>query len=111
MTPAANGSFLDGVTRQRVLKLLGADGVEAREATLSFADFVESADEIFVVGNYGKVSPVNRIEQRGLSRAPFFRRARAALLGLRAFEVEGRPSQSRPPAFVPSPRLRGEGRV
>ena len=39
MTPAANGSFLNGITRQRVLKLLKADGVEAREATLPFADF------------------------------------------------------------------------
>jgi branched-chain amino acid aminotransferase len=75
MTPAANGSFLNGVTRQRVLKLLEADGVEAREATLSFADF-DSADEIFVVGNYGKVTPVNRIEQRSLQPGPLFRRAR-----------------------------------
>ena len=75
MTPAANGSFLNGITRQRVLKLLKADGVEAREATLSFADF-DSADEIFVVGNYGKVSPVNRIEQRSLQPGPLFRRAR-----------------------------------
>jgi branched-chain amino acid aminotransferase len=75
MTPAANGSFLNGVTRQRVLKLLRADGVEAREATLSFADF-DSADEIFVVGNYGKVTPVNRIEGRSLQPGPLFRRAR-----------------------------------
>jgi len=75
MTPAANGSFLNGVTRQRVLKLLKADGVEAREATLSFADF-DSADEIFVVGNYGKVTPVNRIESRSLQPGPLFRRAR-----------------------------------
>jgi len=60
MTPMANGSFLNGVTRQRVLALLRADGLDVREATLSFADF-ESADEIFVVGNYGKVTPVRRI--------------------------------------------------
>ena len=75
MTPAANGSFLNGVTRQRVLKLMRADGVEAREATLSFADF-DAADEIFVVGNYGKVVPVNRIESRDLQPGPAFRRAR-----------------------------------
>ena len=75
MTPAANGSFLNGVTRQRVLGLLKADGVETREATLSFADF-EAADEIFVVGNYGKVSPVKRIESRDLQPGPAFGRAR-----------------------------------
>jgi len=45
MTPVANGSFLNGITRQRVLKLLKADGVDVREATLSFADF-ESADVV-----------------------------------------------------------------
>ncbi len=75
MTPMANGSFLNGVTRQRVLALLRADGREVREATLSFADF-ETADEIFVVGNYGKVTPVNRIESRDLQPGPAFRRAR-----------------------------------
>ena len=75
MTPMANGSFLNGVTRQRVLALLRADGADVREATLSFADF-ESADEIFVVGNYGKVTPVHRIENRDLQPGPAFRRAR-----------------------------------
>ena len=75
MTPIANGSFLNGVTRQRVLKLLRADGREVREATLCFADF-DAADEIFVVGNFGKVTPVTRIEGRDLQPGPAFRRAR-----------------------------------
>ena len=34
-------------------KLLRAAGVHAREATLSFAN-LDEADEIFVVGNYGR---------------------------------------------------------
>jgi branched-chain amino acid aminotransferase len=75
MTPMANGTFLNGVTRQRVLQLLRTDGKDAREATLGFADFDE-ADEIFVVGNYGKVTPVRRIDGRDLQPGPFFRRAR-----------------------------------
>jgi branched-chain amino acid aminotransferase len=75
MTPMANGTFLNGVTRQRVLTLLRADGVDAQEATLGFADF-DQADEIFVVGNYGKVTPVKRIDGRDLRPGPFFRRAR-----------------------------------
>ena len=75
MTPMANGSFLNGVTRQRVLALLRADGADVREATLSFTDF-DSADEIFVVGNYGKVTPVRRIENRDLQPGPALRRAR-----------------------------------
>ncbi|MGO9418861.1 branched-chain amino acid aminotransferase [Roseiarcus sp.] len=75
MTPVANGSFLNGVTRQRVLQLLSGDGRDVREATLTFADF-DAADEIFVVGNFGKVTPVRRIEGRDLQPGPAFRRAR-----------------------------------
>ena len=75
MTPAANGSFLNGVTRQRVLQLLRADGKDARETTLGFSDFDE-ADEIFVVGNFGKLTPVRRIDGRELQPGPFYRRAR-----------------------------------
>ena len=75
MTPIANGTFLNGVTRQRVLALLRQDGANAREATLGFADF-DGADEIFVVGNYGKVTPVTRIDGRDLQPGPAFRRAR-----------------------------------
>jgi branched-chain amino acid aminotransferase len=75
MTPIANGTFLNGVTRQRVLQLLQADGKDVREATLRFSDFDE-ADEIFVVGNYGKVIPVRRIDGRDLQPGPFYRRAR-----------------------------------
>jgi branched-chain amino acid aminotransferase len=75
LTPMANGSFLNGVTRQRVLKLLAHDGKAVREATLSYADF-ETADEIFVVGNFGKVTPVRRIDGRDLQPGPAFRRAR-----------------------------------
>jgi branched-chain amino acid aminotransferase len=58
-----------------VLQLLRADGADAREATLGFADF-DDADEIFVVGNFGKVTPVSRIDRRELQPGPFYRRAR-----------------------------------
>ena len=75
LTPAANGSFLNGVTRQRVIKLLAHDGKPVRETTLSYSDF-ENADEIFVVGNFGKVTPVNRIDDRNLQPGPAFKRAR-----------------------------------
>ncbi len=74
-TPMANGSFLNGVTRQRVVKLLRETGQAMEEATLSFAEF-EAADEIFIVGNFGKVTPVRRIENRDLQPGPMFRKAR-----------------------------------
>ena len=74
-TPIANGAFLNGVTRQRVIKLLRGDGKEMVEGILSFADFDE-ADEIFMVGNFGKVMPIRRIEGREMQPGPMFRRAR-----------------------------------
>src|ERR1700751_314727 len=45
-TPAPNGTFLDGITRRRVIGLLRDDGVEVREQTLAYADFLAAA-EIF----------------------------------------------------------------
>jgi branched-chain amino acid aminotransferase len=74
-TPAANGTFLNGVTRQRVLKLLRETGHDARETTLSFEDF-DNADEVFYVGNFGKVAPVRRLDGRDLQPGPLYRKAR-----------------------------------
>ncbi len=76
MTPVCNGTFLNGITRQRVITLLRDDGIEVREATLTRRDVME-ADEIFSTGNYGKVLPVTRIEDRELQVGPVCRRARA----------------------------------
>lgn len=75
-TPAANGSFLAGVTRSRVMDLLGRDGYEVHATTLTVADFMD-ADEIFTTGNYSKVGPVTRIEDRELQAGPVAARARA----------------------------------
>jgi branched-chain amino acid aminotransferase len=75
MTPAANGTFLNGITRQRVVRLLREDGVTVIEGTYRPEDFAE-ADEIFITGNYAKVMPVLRYEERSLQPGPFYRRAR-----------------------------------
>jgi branched-chain amino acid aminotransferase len=74
-TPAANGTYLAGITRMRVIKLLRQAGVEVIEATLRYPDF-EAADEIFSTGNYTKVSPITRIDERSLQPGPVARRAR-----------------------------------
>jgi len=73
-TPVDNGTFLNGITRQRVLALLRADGVDVQERTITPAD-VRDADEVFSTGNYGKVVHVNRVEERDLPYGPFARRA------------------------------------
>jgi branched-chain amino acid aminotransferase len=74
-TPAPNKTFLNGITRQRVIKLLRAEGVTVIEKTLDYSDF-ETADEIFSTGNFSKVSPVTRIDDRALQPGPFYRKAR-----------------------------------
>ena len=74
-TPVPNGTFLKGITRQRVIKLLREAGVSVVETTLSYRD-IQTADEIFSSGNYSKVMPVNRIEERSLQPGPLYRKAR-----------------------------------
>lgn len=74
-TPIPNGTFLDGITRQRVIKLLRGAGVSVVEKTLTYKDFQE-ADEIFSSGNYSKVVPVKQIDERALPIGPFYAKAR-----------------------------------
>lgn len=75
-TPIPNGTFLNGITRQRLIALLRADGVPVEETTLRYEDF-QAADEIFLSGNYSKVTPVGRIDARSLQPGPVAARARA----------------------------------
>lgn len=74
-TPAINGTFLNGITRQRTIHLLKAAGYTVQETTLRYADF-QNADEIFSSGNYSKVVPINRIDDRSLQPGPVTRKAR-----------------------------------
>ena len=74
-TPAPNGMFLNGITRQRVIGLLRADGVEVIEGSLTLADF-DAAEEIFVTGNIAKVMPVARYLDRDLGAPKLGARAR-----------------------------------
>ena len=74
-TPSANGTFLAGITRQRVIGLLRQSGVTVVEKSLTYADF-ETADELFATGNYSKVVPVNRIGDRSLPFGPLYIKAR-----------------------------------
>lgn len=75
-TPAANGTFLAGVTRNRVIGLLRDAGVTVVETTLPYEAFTE-ADELFTCGNYAKVSPITRIDDRELQPGPFYSKARS----------------------------------
>jgi branched-chain amino acid aminotransferase len=74
-TPIPNGTFLNGITRQRVIGLLRESGITVVEKVMTYAEF-ESADEIFSTGNYSKVVPVTRIEGRSLPFGPIYTKAR-----------------------------------
>jgi branched-chain amino acid aminotransferase len=74
-TPAVNGTFLNGITRQRVIALLRGAGVEVVERAVDFAELL-GADEVFATGNYAKVQPCIRIEDKQLGPGPVYARAR-----------------------------------
>jgi branched-chain amino acid aminotransferase len=75
LTPAPNRSFLAGITRDRVIGLLRESGAEVAETVLTIEDFLD-ADEIFSSGNYAKVVPITRIEDRVLQPGPLHAKAR-----------------------------------
>lgn len=69
VTPVANGTFLSGITRARVIDLLAKEGVVVEERSVR-PEELETAIEIFNTGNYGKVTPCARYEARTLPVGP-----------------------------------------
>jgi branched-chain amino acid aminotransferase len=80
VTPVPNGTFLSGITRARVIALLRADGTEVEERSVDPSELATAA-EIFNTGNYGKVTPCIRFEQRALAVGPVATRARELYFG------------------------------
>jgi branched-chain amino acid aminotransferase len=60
-TPIPNGTFLAGITRARHIANLRADGVEVIETVLTFDD-AHAADEVFLSGNFAKVTSVRAFD-------------------------------------------------
>lgn len=75
-TPACNGTFLNGITRQRIIHLLRGAGHEVCERTITVRELRE-ADEFFATGNYGKVQPVVQFEDVTREPGPVAAAARA----------------------------------
>lgn len=75
-TPVPNGTFLNGITRQRITGLLRDAGVAVHEVNLTVDDFHE-AEEIFSSGNISKVVPVIGFEGRDVPAGPIAAKARA----------------------------------
>lgn len=79
VTPVANGTFLAGITRARVIALLDAAGVKVEQRTVT-PDELLSAAEIFNTGNYAKVTPCVRYATRTLPVGPIATLARERYL-------------------------------
>lgn len=75
VTPAADGSFLAGITRARVISLLADAGVIVEERGVKTNE-LDTAKEIFNTGNFGKVQPCIRYESRSLPVGPIATLAR-----------------------------------
>lgn len=74
-TPIANGTFLSGITRARHIANMRADGIEVVESVLSFEDF-HAADEVFLSGNFSKITPVKAFDDTQYQIGPVTRRVR-----------------------------------
>ena len=75
-TPILNGTFLNGITRQRIMQLLRDDGYDVQERSIPYEDIL-SADELFSTGNLEKVIYCTQVEgapEMGIG--PISRRAR-----------------------------------
>lgn len=75
ITPIPNGTFLNGITRQRVIVLLREAGITVEERSVKPEELLE-ADEIFSTGNYGKVLPCTNYEGRQMQPGPLAQKAR-----------------------------------
>jgi len=74
-TPIANGTFLAGITRRRVIGLLRDAGTPVVETVLRYSD-LQNADELFSTGNASKVLPITKVDDRSLQPGPIYRKAR-----------------------------------
>lgn len=75
-TPALMTGILAGITRQRVIELARAAGLEAGEGDL-FPDDLRAADEVFITSSIRGVMPVTRVDDAVISAgapAPITRR-------------------------------------
>ncbi len=76
-TPEINGTFLNGITRQRVINLLLENGTNVQERVIKYEELLD-ADEVFSSGNWAKVQTCSQIEGQHYQPGPVFFSAREA---------------------------------
>ena len=80
-TPMPNGTFLNGITRQRDHHAAARAGITVHERAIPWQDFLE-ADEVFSTGNYAKVMPITRDRAPQSAARPHLPEGPRTLLGL-----------------------------
>ena len=85
-TPVPNGTFLAGITRARHISNLRAAGVEVQETVLTFDD-AHAADEIFLSGNFAKVTAVQAFDETVYKTRAMTERVRRLYLDWAAGQV------------------------
>tara|TARA_B100000745_G_scaffold297089_1_gene243462 strand:- start:395 stop:1255 length:861 start_codon:yes stop_codon:yes gene_type:complete len=63
LTPKWNKTFLNGITKKRVIGLLKKEKIHIKEESIS-VDQLLSSEEVFSTGNFGKVLPVRKINDK-----------------------------------------------
>jgi len=80
---------MNGITRQKVIDLCRANGIECQERNYSLVD-TYSADEAFLTGTFGAQTPVSQIDGRQIGSAelgPVTKRIRSLYANLIAAET------------------------
>ena len=66
-TPKPTGTFLVGITRNRIIRLLVELGIEVIESKIKPEELLE-ADEIFCSGNYVKLRKIVKYENKNFKK-------------------------------------------
>jgi branched-chain amino acid aminotransferase len=61
MTPPPSDGVLEGITRESVMQIAKAEGIEVRERTLARSDLV-IADELFFTGTAAEIVPIREVD-------------------------------------------------
>ncbi len=73
--------FLNGITRQTIMKIARDMGYEVSETTI-MPDELKTADEIFLTGTAAEIAPVGRIDDTAYKIGPITRRLKEAYADL-----------------------------
>lgn len=80
VTPPLSAGLLPGITREFVMELARAEGLDVREARVTPAELL-GADEVFLTGTTREVTPVVRVDDAAIAAGtpgPITRRLQAA---------------------------------